>query len=157
MIYQNHAWRFAKLHGATTIIKNQFFFFVADESGVYYSFSTKNQNAKLEKEATKAKFLVDLIENQKYEMRDISIDYEGPKYEILGSTDLVAFQNDQPFLIAQFLKDKPSLTEIAISRDCLYEKMKDLKPKYGFLVWENKKETFLLSNGKITKLKKHIG
>jgi len=133
------------------IVQNQFFFFIADESDIVYNFSTKNQNAILEKEETKAKFLVDLLENHNYEMKDIRIDFEGLKYEILGSVDLVAFQNDQPFLIAQFLKDKPSLTEISLAREALWEKIKDLKPKYGVLAWANKKETFSLAKGKIKK------
>ncbi len=122
-----------------TIIQNQFLFFIADESNILYNFSTKTQNERLEKEETKAKFLVDLLENQGYEMNDIKIDFEGPKYEILGSVDLVAFKNDKPFLIAQFLKDKPSLTEISLSRDSLREKMKDLKVQHGILSWADKK------------------
>ncbi len=133
------------------IIQQQFFFFIADESDIVYNFSTKNQKALLEKEETKAKFLVDLLETHNYEMKDIRIDFEGPKYEVLGSVDLVTFQNDKPFLIAQFLKDKPSLTEIALARDSLHEKIKDLKSKYGVLAWANKKETFLFTNGKIKK------
>ncbi len=135
-----------------TIIQNQFFFFIADESDILYNFSTKNQNAKLEREETRGKFLVELLEKYGYETRDILLDFEGPKYEILGSVDLVAFKNDKPFLIAQFLKDKPSLTEISLSREALWEKMKDLKPQYGVLSWAHKKETFLLNNGKIKKV-----
>ena len=122
-----------------TIIQNQFFFFIADESDILYNFSTKAQNERLEKEETKAKFLVDLLEKHSYEMKDIKLDFEGQKYEILGSLDLVAFKNEEPFLIAQFLKDKPSLTEISLSRDVLREKMEDLKAQYGVLVWANKK------------------
>ncbi|MDO8524538.1 MAG: hypothetical protein Q7R99_02830 [bacterium] len=134
-----------------TIIQNQFFFFIADEGNNFYSFSTKAQNERMEKEETKAKFLVDLLEKYGYETKDILLDFEGPKYEILGSVDLVAFKNEKPFLIAQFLRNKPSLTEISLSREALYEKMKDLKPQYGVLSWANKKETFLFSNGKITR------
>lgn len=132
-----------------TIIQNQFFFFIADESDTFYNFSTKSQNERLEREEIKAKFLVYLLENHSYEMRDIQLDFEGPKYEILGSVDLVAFKNEKPFLIAQFLKDKPSLTEIALSREALWEKIKDLKSQYGILAWAHKKETFLFANGKI--------
>lgn len=113
------------------IITQQFFFFVADESDIVY-------NARSEREETKAKFLVDLLENQGYEMRDIQLDFEGPKYEILGSVDLVAFRNEKPFLVAQFLRDKPSLTEISLAREALHEKIKDLKAKYGVLAWANK-------------------
>lgn len=132
-------------------IQKQFFFFIADESDIVYNPSTKSQNAKIEREETRGKFLVELLEKYGYEIKDIKLDFEGPKYEVLGSVDLVAFKNEKPFLIAQFLRDKPSLTEIAFSRDALYEKMKDLKPQHGILVWANKKETFLLNNGKITK------
>ncbi len=136
------------------IIQHQFFFFVADESDIVYSPSTKSQSAKLEREEIKAKFLVDLLEKHGYEMRDVQLDFEGPKYEILGSVDLVAFKNEKPFLIAQFLKDKPSLTEIALSREALHEKIKDLKAQYGVLAWANKKETFLFANGKIKRVVK---
>ena len=135
-------------------ISQQFFFFIADESDILYNSSTKNQNVKLEREETKAKFLVELLEKQGYEMRDILLDFEGPKYEILGSVDLVAFKNEKPFLIAQFLKDKPSLTEIALSREALWEKIKDLKAQYGVLAWANKKETFVFNNGKIKRVAK---
>ena len=134
-----------------TTIEQQIFFFVADEGNNFYSFSTKNQNSRLEREDIRGKFLVELLEKQGYEMRDIQLDFEGPKYEILGLVDLVTFKNDKPYLIAQFLRDKSSLTEIALSRDSLYEKMKDLKPQYGILAWANKKETFIFSNGKIKK------
>ena len=79
-----------------TIIQRQFFFFVADESDIPYNFSTRKQNAQLEKEETKAKFLVELLDKYGYETRDIQFDFEGPKYEILGLTDLVAFKNDRP-------------------------------------------------------------
>lgn len=136
-----------------TIIQREFFFFVADESDVSYNFSTRKQNAQLEKEETKAKFLVELLDKRGYEMEDIRLDFEGPKYEILGLTDLAAFKNKRPFLIAQFLKNEPSLTEIALSREALHEKMKDLKAQYGVLAWANKKETFLLIDGKIKEVK----
>lgn len=134
------------------ITQNQFFFFIADESDILYNPSTKSQNAKIEREETKAKFLVELLEKQGYETRDILLDFEGPKYEILGSVDLVAFKNDKPFLIAQFLRNKPSLTEIALSREALWEKIKDLKAQYGVLAWANQKETFLFNNGKIKRV-----
>lgn len=136
-------------------ISQQFFFFIADESDIFYNPSTKSQNARLEREETKAKFLVELLEKQGYEMRNILLDFEGPKYEILGSVDLVTFnENEKPFLIAQFLRDKPSLTEIALARDVLHEKIKDLKAQYGVLAWANKKETFLFTNGKIKRAAK---
>ena len=132
------------------ITTQQFFFFIADESDIVYNFSTKNQNARMEREDARGKFLVELLEKHGYEMCDIQLDFEGPKYEVLGSVDLVTFdENDKPFLIAQFLRDKPSLTEISLSREALHEKMKDLKSQYGILAWANKKETFLLANGKI--------
>ncbi len=134
-----------------TIIKQRFFFFVADESDISYNFSTRKQNAQLEKEETKAKFLVELLDKRGYEMSDIRLDFEGPKYEILGLTDLAAFRDGNPFLIAQFLKNEPSLTEIALSREALHEKMKDLEAQYGVLAWANKREALSLANGKINK------
>ncbi|MFH0739875.1 MAG: type I restriction enzyme HsdR N-terminal domain-containing protein [bacterium] len=131
------------------ITTQQFFFFIADESDIVY-------NARSEREETRGKFLVRLLEEQGYEMRDIQLDFEGPKYEILGSADLVVFgENEKPFLIAQFLRDKPSLTEISLAREALHEKIKDLKAKYGVLAWANKKETFLLNNGRIKRVNLH--
>ena len=55
------------------------------------------------------------------------------------------------FLIAQFLRDKPSLTETSLAREALWDKIKDLKSQYGVLAWANKKETFLFIDGKIEK------
>lgn len=134
-----------------TILRN-FFFFVADESDILYNSSTKAFNIKAEREEARAKFLVGLLEKHGYQIKDIRLDVEGPKSEILGSVDLVAFKNDEPFLIAQFLSKKPSLTEIGFARDVLFEKMKDLKAKYGILARHNKEEFFSLFNGKITKI-----
>lgn len=135
------------------MIKQSFFkrifFFVEDESDFFYNPSTKNQNIRMEKEETKGRFLVYLLENKGYDLGDVKIDFEGPKCEILGSVDLVAFKNDQPFLIAQFLRNKPSLAEIASARESLWEKMKDLKPQKGVLVWGDKKEVFSFILGKI--------
>ncbi len=136
-----------------TTIQNQFFFFIADESDIVYNPSTDSRNARLEREEARAKFLVDLLEKHSYEMHDIQLDFEGSKYEILGSVDLVTFdENDKPFLVAQFLRDKPSLTEISLAREVLHEKIKDLKAKYGVLSWADKKETFVFNNGKIKRV-----
>ncbi|MCX6791363.1 MAG: hypothetical protein NTV62_04240 [Candidatus Gribaldobacteria bacterium] len=135
-----------------TIVRRQVFFFIADESDIAYNPSTKKQNARLERETTRAGFLVELLEKRGYEIGEIVLDFEGPKCEILGSVDLVALKNESPFLIAQFLRDTPSLTEIAMSRDVLWEKMRDLKAQYGVLAWANQKETFLSANGKIKRV-----
>ncbi|MDD4990175.1 MAG: hypothetical protein PHW31_02585 [Candidatus Pacebacteria bacterium] len=131
---------------------HNFFFFVADESDILYNPLVKGLCIKAEKEEIRAKFLVELLEKHGYKIKDIRLDVEGPKFEILGSSDLVAFKDDEPFLITQFLSKKPSITEISFARDSLFEKMKDLKPKYGILAGHNKKEFFLLKNGKITKI-----
>lgn len=134
------------------IITQQFFFFVADEGDIIYNSSTASRNARMEREDTRGRFLVELLEKHGYETRDIQLDFEGPKYEILGSVDLVAFdENEKPFLIAQFLRDKPSLTEISLAREALHEKIKDLKAKHGVLAWADKKETFAFANGKVIK------
>jgi len=135
----------------TTILQN-FFFFVADENDILYSPSTKALNIKLEREEARAKFLVWLLEEHNYQTKDIRLDVEGPKFQIFGPADLAAFRNGEPFLIAQFLSKKPSLTEIALARDVLLEKMRDLQARYGVLAGHNKKEFFSLSNGKITKI-----
>ncbi len=133
-------------------ILQQFFFFVADENDILYNPSTKALNIKAERDEARAKFLVWLLEKHNYQTKDIRLDIEGPSSEVFGLVDLTAFKNGEPFLIAQFLSKKPSLTEIAFARDVLFEKMKDLQAKYGVLAGQSKKEFFSFLNGKVTKI-----
>lgn len=135
-----------------TIFREQFFF-IADESDVFYNPSRKKSNAKLEKDETRAKLLVSLLDEYGYDADDIQLDFESPKVEILGTVDLAVFENNKPFLAAQFLRDKPFLSEIAFAREALFEKAKDFEAIYAVLAWGENREVFLFNNGKFKKVK----
>lgn len=111
------------------------FYEVADESGLVYNPSTQKANFYLEKDETKAKFLVQLIENYGFKEEDLRVDFEPLSLDVLGSIDLVAFKNDFPFLACKILRNNPTFAEMSSAREVLFNQMKDIRAEFGVLVF----------------------
>lgn len=128
------------------------FFEVADENGLSYDFSTKKANFFLEKEDARAKFLVKLIEKYGFCEEDLRLDFEPISLEVLGSVDLVGFKNDKPFVACHFLRKKPSYLEVSCAKETLFHQLKDLKARYGALIFGDKEYFFQEKSKKIIEI-----
>lgn len=122
--------------------REKFFWFVADENGVFYSplDDLKEQKRKIENQ--RAKILVFLIESG-FAEQNITLDYEMKANGFFETIDLVAFSKEEPFLAADFLPEGASENAQEQAKTDLLRKAKYVKAKKACLFVGKEKNCFI--------------
>lgn len=127
------------------ILLEKGFSIARDESASYTPFG-RQYGRREEEEKTRAKFIVELTEQYRYLEQDIRVDVETQKVEVLGSVDLVLYQNNLPFLAAGF--ERASIAEVSLNRarEDLLKKAQEIGAPYAVLFVGQEKKVFSLRN-----------